>query len=29
MKNKEALHRVKKERNVLLTLKRRKADWIY
>jgi hypothetical protein len=28
VRNVEVLHRVKKERNILHTLKRRKADWI-
>jgi hypothetical protein len=26
--NEKVLHRVKKERNILLTIKRRKANWI-
>ena len=28
VKNEEVLHRVKEERNVIYTIKRRKADWI-
>jgi hypothetical protein len=28
VRNEEVLHRVKEERNVLLTIKRRKANWI-
>ena len=28
MKNEEVLHRVKEERNILYTVKRRKANWI-
>jgi hypothetical protein len=28
VRNEEALHRVKAERNILRTIKRRKADWI-
>jgi hypothetical protein len=28
VRNKEALHRVKEERNILHTIKRRKANWI-
>ena len=28
LRNKEILHRVKEERNILHTMKRRKADWI-
>ena len=28
MKNEELLHRVKEERNMLHTIKRRKANWI-
>ena len=28
MENEEVLHRAKEERNVLLTLKRREANWI-
>jgi hypothetical protein len=28
VKNKEVLHRVKEQRNILLTIKRRKANWI-
>jgi hypothetical protein len=29
MRNEEVLHRVKEERNMLHTIKRRKANWIY
>jgi hypothetical protein len=28
VRNEEALHRVKEERNIIHTVKRRKADWI-
>jgi hypothetical protein len=28
MKNEEVLHRVKEERNILHTVKRRQANWI-
>jgi hypothetical protein len=28
VRNEEVLHRVKEERNILLTIKRRKANWI-
>jgi len=28
VKNKEVLHRVKEKRNILHTIKRRKANWI-
>jgi hypothetical protein len=28
VKNKDVLHRVKEERNILHTIKRRKANWI-
>jgi hypothetical protein len=28
VRNKEVLHRVKEERNIVLTIKRRKANWI-
>jgi hypothetical protein len=28
VRNEEVLHRVKEERNILHTVKRRKADWI-
>jgi hypothetical protein len=28
VRNEEVLHRVKKERNILHTIKRRKANWI-
>ena len=28
VRNQEVLHRVKKDRNILHTLKRRKANWI-
>jgi hypothetical protein len=29
MKNGKVLHRVKEERNILHTMKRRKANWIF
>jgi hypothetical protein len=28
VRNEEVLHRVKKERNIVYTIKRRKANWI-
>jgi hypothetical protein len=28
LKNEEVLHRVKEDRNILITIKRRKANWI-
>jgi hypothetical protein len=28
VRNEEVLHRVKEERNIVLTIKRRKANWI-